>query len=218
MTFDLNESTKHFKRTIIAGDLNAQSRQWGYKCENTTGRRVSKLCASTNLKLLQSCYSKATFTHNSNKVKSRPDMTMVSEDIHNSIEWDVIEDIGSDHLPILLKITCQNANVPTTHKPVECFKWQYNKADWKKFKQVSDIMTSKLQNFIGSIDEQYDLWVDGIINAASVSIPKCTNKTGGKKIKSKSLTSLVKKRNDAKKNKDKSQFQKKTLQPDHQGN
>ena len=100
--FPLKETT--FKRTIMAGDFNAHIPSLGYPSYNSRGREVEKLCNSSNLILQQNMDSQPTLLHRRHLTASRPDLTILSADLLENTTVTVLDDIGSDHLPILTSI------------------------------------------------------------------------------------------------------------------
>merc|ERR1712074_265591 len=89
-----------FSKTIVAGDFNGHSPQWGYADYNNTGRAIEELCGKTNLSLLQDEDSPPTLLFRVNKKTYRPDLTMVSSDLLHRHSIDVLNGVGSDHRPI----------------------------------------------------------------------------------------------------------------------
>ena len=86
------------KRTILAGDFNGHSPQWGFKDLNKTGKVVKDLCGSTNICLVQEATTQPALQHKVYKTLHRPDLTLVSSDLLNKYEYEVIDGIGdSDH-------------------------------------------------------------------------------------------------------------------------
>ena len=100
--FPLKETT--FKKTIIAGDFNAHTPSLGYQNYNSRGREVEDLCNSSNLVLQQNKDSEPTLLHRRHLTASRPDLTILSADLLENTTVRVLDDIGSDHLPILTSI------------------------------------------------------------------------------------------------------------------
>ena len=72
----LQETT--YRRSIIAGDFNAQTPSLGYDNFNRRGKDLEDLCNSTNLILEQDMESKPTLLHKAHKTTSRPDLTLIS--------------------------------------------------------------------------------------------------------------------------------------------
>ena len=102
--FDANLQGTNFKKTILAGDTNGHSPVWGYSDTNPSGRNIEELINSTNLILLQDDKTTPTLFHRPSGRTFRPDHTMVSADISDHCSMEVLEDLGSDHLPILINI------------------------------------------------------------------------------------------------------------------
>ena len=98
----LNDAT--YKRTILAGDLNAHMPSLGYSEYNFRGREVEDLFNSSNLILEQDINSPPTLLHKRHLTWSRPDLTLISADVYKQVTVTVEERIGSDHSPIMIKI------------------------------------------------------------------------------------------------------------------
>ena len=86
-----------YQKTIIAGDLNGHSPEWGYSDLNPTGKAVEELCESTNLTLLQDQNSTPTLLFKVNKKTYRPDLTILSSDLLNRHSIKVLDAVDSDH-------------------------------------------------------------------------------------------------------------------------
>ena len=129
-----------YTRTIIAGDLNTHSPTWGYSSLDGKGKQVEALCNGSNLVLMQNSESEPTLLHRRTGTTSRPDLTMISADIVEHSEVSVLEDIGSDHKPILIAI-----DRPPRKKPRRKPFWNFRKAKWEDF-------TSDLEARISNID------------------------------------------------------------------
>ena len=91
-------------KTIIAGDFNAHLPEFGYERYNNMGREVEALNIENHIHLLQNEQSQPTCLHRRHGTTSQPDLTFVSADIHNKTNIKIMDDIGSDHLPILTTI------------------------------------------------------------------------------------------------------------------
>ena len=62
---------------------------------------------------------------------SAPDQAFVHSSKLDRFSWKVVEDFGSDHLPII--ISYQDMFPTVNNKPV--YKWNLKKADWEKFSE-----------------------------------------------------------------------------------
>ena len=101
----INIHSTDMQKTIIAGDFNAHLPSLGYKDRNSMGNNIEELCNTSNMIILQDSSSPPTLLHRASGCTYRPDLTIVSADIHNYCTLRVLDDIGSDHRPILLQIS-----------------------------------------------------------------------------------------------------------------
>lgn len=165
---DFNNSL--YSRTILAGDFNAHSPQWGYKDYNNRGRAVEALCNESNLILMQNKKSVPTLLHRKSGATTRPDLTMVSADIIDTCQVKVMDDIGSDHRPILISI-----NKPEKHKRKRTTFWNVHKANWSEYKAAT---LSKLKEIDVTQDLNivYENITNAILTAARQNIPQGNRK------------------------------------------
>ena len=134
MTFNAFSET-NYQRTIVAGDFNGHSPEWGYTNYNKTGKAIEEFCESTNLTVLQDENSPPTLLFKVNKEEYRPDLTLISSDLLNRHTVDVL-DIklgGGDHSPILTSIFTKKKK-----KFKQRTKWNFKKANWDLFREKSD--------------------------------------------------------------------------------
>ena len=120
-------------RTIIAGDFNGHSPQWGYTDHNNTGKFVEELCGATNLYVHQTPETKETLLHRAHLTMHRPDLTILSADLENISQVKVLDDIGSDHRPILTSILTTEKYITNRRT-----RWNFRKANWSKYRDLSD--------------------------------------------------------------------------------
>ncbi len=59
-------------------------------------------------------------------------------------EWAVGEDLGSDHLPITIAVSCQVPNPSVTHR---CARWNTKDVNWQGFADAVDTTLEKSRNF-----------------------------------------------------------------------
>jgi hypothetical protein len=75
--------TSDLRRTVIAGDANGHTPLLGCKDKNATGVEIEELTNSSTLILLQSTSTLPTLLHRTSGATSRPDISLVSADIHS---------------------------------------------------------------------------------------------------------------------------------------
>lgn len=155
----------HHTRTIIAGDFNAHTPALGYPSYNNRGKELEDIVNSTNLQLIQSKNTPPTFLHRAHNTTSRPDVTLLSTDIIDQHTYTVLDDIGSDHRPILINIGRSDRR-KTQRKSF----WNYKKANWTLYAQETD---AELSSFLEQPfnTTMYSRFVDIILRAAKRHIP-----------------------------------------------
>ena len=161
-----------FRKTIVAGDFNAHLPSLGYPNYNQRGHQIESLLNSTNLCLSQDITTETTFFHRRHGTCSRPDLTMISSDIFDETSVQVLDDIGSDHKPILISISRQQGSKPKEKR--RCL-WNFKKANWQLFRQQTDRDFEKLPGN-KNIEETYKQICDTILKNAKKSIPRGNHK------------------------------------------
>ncbi|GFV90621.1 RNA-directed DNA polymerase from mobile element jockey [Trichonephila clavipes] len=61
------------------------------------------------------------------------DITLVSPELPSHCDWDILSNIGSDHLPILINVQINRKTV-TSHKKF----WKFKKANWDCFRRITE--------------------------------------------------------------------------------
>ena len=138
-----------YQKTIVAGDFNGHSPLWGYDDVNKTGKAIEEICESTNLSLLQNENSPPTLLHRVTKNSYRPDLTMISSDLLNKHSVDVLDDVGSDHRPILISILTPNKK----HRKRKT-RWNFKKANWELYNET---LESNIKTIAGNFSSTEQL-------------------------------------------------------------
>lgn len=152
-------------RTIIAGDFNGHSPLWGYTDHNNTGKFVEELCGATNLYVHQSPETKETLLHRAHLTLHRPDLTLLSADLENTSRVEVLDDIGSDHRPILISILTPERNTPDRRT-----RWNFRKANWNSYRDLTDQLSNNIEE--EEPDSYNDAFVAAILKASTQCIPR----------------------------------------------
>ncbi|GFR81082.1 RNA-directed DNA polymerase from mobile element jockey [Elysia marginata] len=161
----LNDTEYH--QTILAGDFNGRSPLWGYKDHNKTDEALENISNTTNLIILQDRDSPPTLLHRANSTLSRPDLTILSSDLHHKHNIQVLDDIGSDHLPILTTL-----HQPCSKKFERKTRWNFKKANWCRFKETTDNLLTAIKPTNDDPNLLCSQITEGILKAAADCIPR----------------------------------------------
>ncbi|GFY51678.1 putative RNA-directed DNA polymerase from transposon BS [Trichonephila inaurata madagascariensis] len=114
------------------------------------------------------CLKDGTHTFRSNSYGSTDvlNLTFISPGLSPYSSWRVLDNIGSDHLPILveiyLKVDC--TGVKNLH-------WNFKKADWSLFEHISNNLISQ-EHISDNLEKEWSHFKHSIFTAAKSSIPK----------------------------------------------
>jgi hypothetical protein len=153
------------KRTVIAGDANGHTPLLDYKDRHSTKAEIEELTNSSTLILLQSSNTPPTLLHRFSGVTSRQDISLVYADIHSQTSMRILDDIGSDHRPILMEI------LTNTRKKTNTYPLLNNrKADWDKFRKLVS-QQFQLIDLTLETDSVYKNISTAILQSAKEAIP-----------------------------------------------
>ena len=104
------------------------------------------------------------------KTLSTPDLAIASEDIQKICDREVHTQLGgSDHLPVLLKVTLTEQTTSQKKEP----SLNYKKADWLKFQNLTDMLCRELDTDNSkNINASVQQLTDCILQAAKQAIPR----------------------------------------------
>ncbi|GFT11818.1 RNA-directed DNA polymerase from mobile element jockey [Trichonephila clavipes] len=150
--------------TIILGDCNAKNTTWGSTITNARGLELSNL---VNDKAFL-CLNDGTHTFRSNSYGSTDvfDLTFISPGLFPYSSWRVLDNIGSDHLPILVKI-----DLTVNCNGVKNLHWNFKKADWSLFENISNTLISQ-EPISDNLEKEWSHFKYSIFTAAKSSIPR----------------------------------------------
>ena len=123
--------------SLILGDFNAHDLLWHSNIQDNRGSELADEIGNSPFGVL----NENTPTRvPSNGSATSPDISIASTSLINSVEWRTETSLGSDHLPIIIKIS-------TTIQPIknDFRKFvNFNKANWNKFNTITESDFSKL--------------------------------------------------------------------------
>ncbi|GFW79721.1 putative RNA-directed DNA polymerase from transposon BS [Trichonephila clavipes] len=161
--FDTNRMEGLFDdNTIILGDFNAKNTTWGSTITNARCLVLSNLVNDQAFL----CLNDGTHTFRSNSYGSTDvlDLTFISPGLFPYCSWRLLDNIGSDHRPILveidLKVSCNG---------VKDLHWNFKKADWS-LENISNNFKSQ-EPFLDNLEKKWFHFKHSIYAAAKSSIP-----------------------------------------------
>lgn len=187
---DFDEILHLDQKVIIVGDLNSKHPSWNSgNRANSNGNLLFKYLLDKQCILL----APDQFTHhpyNANLKSSIIDIAII-KNVVNCRELEVIDELDSDHLPILLKLKSNSANMRQKSQFHD-----YNKADWKSIRkdiECSIDLTTKIHT-VQELDSTVKTITTIIQTAIDKHIPKISTEYYGRK-NNPEIGELIKERN-----------------------
>nr|CAI5819730.1 unnamed protein product [Callosobruchus analis] len=160
---DFKKQSTHF----IIGDFNSHSSVWGYENDDANGEEVLKWADCGRLTLLHD--SKLPPSFNSGRWKRgysyNPDLLFVSDFVSQQCVKTVSSPVpGTQHRPI----ACQVFAAVKPQVVPFCRRFNFKKANWKKFSKSLDESISGIE----PVPDSYDLFVDAVKRCSRTAIPR----------------------------------------------
>ena len=118
---------------MILGDFNAHSLLWDENTRNgtpdTRGTKIENWLAETEMACMNTGIP--TYVNRSTARQSAPDISFVHSSLLDKVEWKTLDQLGSDHKPVVISYEDQMTKV--NNKPK--YKWKLTSADWEKYSQ-----------------------------------------------------------------------------------
>lgn len=145
--------------TICLGDLNAKHPIWGCSMANSRGNELLDMIDDRSFTILND----GTPTHFSYSFNTKEalDISIVSSDISPGCRWTVLENLGSDHLPVLIEL--KKRQLVTTSREKQ---WIFKKADWQLFAESVDNELER-KPLSDSVEWNWCSFKETILSAAS---------------------------------------------------
>ena len=126
---------------LITSDFNGDTPSWGHADLNSRGEQTEDWMIENNPILMNRLDDQPTHLSRVWKTLSAPDLAVSSKDIQKICDREVYTQLGdSDHLPVLLKVTLTEQTSSQKKEP----SWNYEKADWPKFPNPTDMLYREL--------------------------------------------------------------------------
>ena len=124
---------------------------------------------SNRLVLINTPTDPPTFYSRVWKTTSTPDIAIATDNIQKTAKREVSEQLGgSDHKPVILTLAKQ-VNTNAGKMPPS---WNYKKADWKRFRELTDIYTKSITFSKHSVNKNASNFNSAVLKAAKESIPR----------------------------------------------
>ena len=152
-----------FRNLFILGDFNCNYPLWDLRgTSDPRGEEVFDWVISSDLLPLNEPDT-PTLLH-----RSSPDISFSLLSLALSCSWEVLQDLGSDHLPILLSVPLSPVFRPNEHPPFSNFQ----KACWDDFVSYFDSHCFFAEEYSSlSLSSAAALFTSLALNAAKSSIP-----------------------------------------------
>ena len=169
------------RNLFILGDFNCHHPLWDSRgTSDPRGEEVFDWVISSDLLPLND-RDTPTLLHRSPGSRSSPDISFAPSSLALSCSWEVLQDLGPDHLPILLSIPLSPVFRPNERPP----SFNFQKACWDGFASYFNphCPSAKEYSSLSLSSAAAALFTSLVLNAAKSSIPfgrtKCHPKPGG---------------------------------------
>ena len=154
------------RNLFILGDFNCHHPLWGSRgTSDPRGEEVFDWVISSDLLPLNDPDT-PTLLHRSSGSRSSPDISFAPSTLAFSCSWEVLQDLGSGHLPILLSIPLSPVFRPNERPP----SFNFQKACWDNFASYFDSHCPSAEDY-SSLSSAAALFTSLALNAAKSSIP-----------------------------------------------
>ena len=127
----------HMKDTLILGDFNAHDPLWFSPLSDDRGRLLADEIGNSDFGVIN---EDSPTRLPSNGPQSSPDISLASLALLPYITWETKTEMGSDHLPITIKIETEIKQITSDIRIYINFK----KADWTAFQTETEVEFAKL--------------------------------------------------------------------------
>lgn len=155
------EILKSGNKVLIGGDFNARHSYWNNSRSNKNGKTLQEVSELLDIHI----WHPENHTHFPlNGMSPTTIDIFISKNIKNIANIESINDLSSDHIPVLLQL---NDQIPES---VNILKPNYKKANWKKFREIITeklIITPRLLS-----NDEIDIETDKITNLIQTAMEK----------------------------------------------
>ena len=153
---------------IYSGDFNCHHISWGYSRNGPDGEALYEWSSTIDLKLLYDPNQTKTFHSAVWNTFTNPDLPFYTHDINSSLPPQFKNFPKSQHQPTIIYHPTLIEYTPTT--PLPC--WNFNKADWEKFKAASRNMCDDLPSPENDMNLCFTTFTKKLLKIAKDTIPR----------------------------------------------
>ena len=156
------------RRTIICADVNAHSALWENQTEeDQIGRNIEEWMAENSFLIANDGRPTRIGT---NGQRTTPDVTIYHPSMANKVQWDVKEELSSDHLPIVISVMEEeDKEAKARPRPPS---WNWKKAKWDAYKEAIVQQLSGWKCTPNQIKKKTKEFTEALIVAAGAAIPR----------------------------------------------
>ena len=176
--------------TFIFGDLNAHHPSWDSQGHSDSlGSEVYSWLLSSNLEVLNDPHA-STLLHAPSGSRTSPDLSLAPSALAPRCVWSVLPDLGSDHLPLSIRIPLSTDFAPNERRP----SFNFKKARWDVFSSTVSSLCPDPDSYSSlSLSKAANLFSSIVVQTAKSSIPFGRTRQLPKAWWSSELAELVKK-------------------------
>lgn len=174
-------------QTLVIGDLNSKSTYWGCRANNPSGTKLNNFAITHQLQIIPP----NEFTYYPYRLDQQPDILdiVVAKNFPHPIQQNVIPELDSDHLPVIITFTTTPVYTPKLPKLIEGY------VKWDLFKEKLDAQLdnpSRIDNR-PAIDDQVTALTTAITESIHLAtIPNRTRKMNNFNIPPNYILDLIK--------------------------
>ena len=156
------------RNLFVLGDVNCHQPLWdSIGTSDPHGEEVFHWVISSDLLPLNDPDT-TTLLHRSSGTPSYPNISFAPSSLAFSCSWEMLQDLGSDHLPILLSVPHSPVFRPNNHPP----SFNFQKACWDDFASNFDSHCPSAEEYSSlSLSSAAALFTSLALNVAKSSIP-----------------------------------------------
>ena len=154
------------RNLFILGDFNCHHPLWELRSVSDTHRKEAFDWVIFSDLLSLNDPDTPTLLHRSSGSGSSPDISFVRSSFALSCSWEVLQNLGSQHLPILLSVPLSLVYLSNKHPP----SFNFQKAHWYDFPSYFDSHCPSAEEYL-SLSSAAALFTSLALNAAKSSIP-----------------------------------------------